>query len=168
MAAFLKGADNAQKLDFQIYQNGWSNLYWKMEVLEEDLTWFGRASYHIVDFDCSSWWSMDDAHLDFKKQFCFPDYYGSNYAALHDCLSEIDISENGMLVVFRHFQVMDPVAAHHLLDILATHSRQNLLVGRKLLTLVQVDNPLYHIEPVGSCPVLWNQSEWLNSKRVIP
>ena len=85
--------------------------------------------------------------------------------AFNDCLSDIEINDNGTIVVFRHFQLIENKFAHTLLDIFADNSRRNILFGKKLLTLVQVDNPNYQINPIGSTPVLWNGAERLNSKR---
>src|SRR5678809_1679452 len=86
-------------------------------------------------------------------------YYGENLDALNDCLSDIEINEPGLVIVFRHFQIVDKDIAHSLLDIFARNSRLHNLFGKRLLTLVQVDNPNYQIDPVGSSSVLWNGAE---------
>jgi RNAse (barnase) inhibitor barstar len=165
MAIFQNNPDQWQRLDYSILQNGWISLYWQRDVLDNDISWFEKEKFKIIDLDCTKWLDTKTIHKDLKKYFDFPDYYGENLAALNDCLSDLEINDQGFIVVFRNFQSVDKDLTHKLLDIFANNSRQHILFGEKLLTLVQVDDPNYQIEPVGSCPVLWNGAEWLNSKR---
>ena len=140
-------------------------MYWQENILDKDIDWFKKEKYNIVNLDCTKWTDENQIHKDLKKQLGFPDYYGENLNALNDCLSDIEISETGLVITFRHFQSVDKVIAHNLLDIIARNSRLHNLFGKRLLTLVQVDNPNYEIDPVGSSSVLWNGAEWLDSKR---
>jgi len=165
MAAFENKPDEWQRLDWQILQNGWISLYYQTSVLDNDLNWFKTENYKIADFDCTKWTDENILHIDIKKKLGFPDYYGENFNALNDCLSGLEVKEPGLVIVFRNFQNLDIGIAHDLLDIFALNSRQHMLFGEKLLTLVQVDNPNYQIDPVASSPVLWNGAEWLDSKR---
>lgn len=164
MTFFQDRPDEWQRLDFRILQNGWSNLYWKQGILDNDIEWFRSENFEIVQFDCTKWKEADNIHKDLKVMLGFPDYYGANFDALNDCLSDLEIS-SGLVVVFRSFHLLDKKISHSLLDVFANNSRQHLLFGRKLLTLVQVDDPNYQIDPIGACAVLWNSEEWLNSNR---
>jgi RNAse (barnase) inhibitor barstar len=165
MAVFENNPDEWQRLDWQILQNGWTSLYWQQSILNKDLDWFKKEKYNIVDFDCTKWTDDNQIHKDLKKQLYFPDYYGENLNALNDCLSDLEINETGLVICFRHFQIVDKDLAHSLLDVFARNSRLQSLFGKRLLTLVQIDNPKYEINAVGSYEVLWNSAEWLNSKR---
>jgi RNAse (barnase) inhibitor barstar len=165
MAVFQKNPDSWQRLDLQILQNGWTSLYWKQTILDGDIDWFRTQNFSIVEFDCSEWTNENKIHVDLKKQLRFPDYYGKNLNALNDSLSDLEINETGLVIVFRHFQIADKDLAHSLLDIFADNSRVHILFGEKLLTLVQVDNPNFQINPIGSTAVSWNAAESLNSKR---
>jgi RNAse (barnase) inhibitor barstar len=165
MAVFENNPDEWQRLDWQILQNGWTSLYWQQSILDKDLDWFKKEKYNIVDFNCTKWTDTNRIHKDLKKMLDFPDYYGENFNALNDCLSDLQINETGLVISFRHFQNVDKNIAHNLLDIFARNSRLHNLFGKRLLTLVQVDNPNYQIDPVGSSSVLWNGAEWLDSKR---
>lgn len=165
MAFFENNLDEWQRLDWQILQNGWASLYWQLSILDKDLDWLKKEKYNIVDFDCAKWTDTNQIHKDLKQLLGFPDYYGRNFDALNDCLSDIKIDETGLVIVFRNFHIIDKDIAHTLLDIFARNSRLHNLFGKRLLALVQVDNPNYQIDPVGSSPVLWNGAEWLNSKR---
>jgi RNAse (barnase) inhibitor barstar len=165
MAIFKNNPDEWQRLDWRILQNGWTNLYWQKNVLEKDLEWFKKEQFKIVDFECKKWTNATIIHKTLAKQLDFPDYYGENFNALNDCLSDLQISEAGTVVVFRQFQLVDKEIAHALLDIFANNSRLHILFGEKLLTLVQVDEPNFQIGSVGCCEVSWNGAEWENSKR---
>src|SRR5438046_10079897 len=104
MAIFQDNPDEWQRLDYRIFQNGWTSLYWQQNVLDTDIEWFRKEDFKIVDFDCSFWTDINNIHQDLKTKLNFPDYYGKNLDALNDCLSDLDISDRGFLIVFRHFQ----------------------------------------------------------------
>ena len=156
MAIFKDTPDDWQRLDYTIFQNGWSNLYWRQDILDNDINWFNTEKFEVIDFDCTKWSDHKRLHRDLKDKLNFPDYYGNNLNALNDCLSDIEMNDVGLVVVFRHFQFLDKKIAHSLLDIFANNSRRHILFGNRLLTLVQVDNPNYEIDDVGACPVSWN------------
>lgn len=166
MAAFQNNSDDiSQRIDWKILQNGWASLYWRPQVLNKDLDWLRKEKFEVIIFDCSNWMQTEKIHKALKKQLHFPDYYGENLDALNDCLSDLQINENGTIIVFEHFQFVDRSYAHRLLDVFANNSRRHILFGKKLLTLAQVEDPNYQIPPIGACPVLWNNSEWLNKNR---
>ena len=104
-------------------------------------------------------------HDDLKQKLRFPDTYKSDFAALKESLKELDIAGKGMALLFHHFDALDKETAQILLDILARASQWHLLLGERLLTLAQVDDPKTTYEPVGASPVRWNPHEWLGSTR---
>lgn len=166
MAAFQNDSEDiSQRIDWQILQNGWASLYWRPEILNRDLGWFRKQKFEVITFDCSSWSEKEVIHKALKNQLHFPEYYGENLNALNDCLSDLKVNENGVVIVFQHFQFVDNNYAHQLLDIFANNSRRQILFGKKILTIIQVENPNYQIPPIGACAVLWNTSEWLNKNR---
>jgi RNAse (barnase) inhibitor barstar len=165
MAVFKNPEDTFERVDWKILQDGWANLYWKSKILENDLDWFRKENFDVKDFDCSNWNQAKNIHYALKQQLHFPDYYGENLNALNDCLSDLQIDEYGFVVCFRHFDVVDKDIAHGLLDVFAKNARLHLLFGKKVLMLIQVDDPKYQIDPIGACTVSWNSSEWLNRTR---
>ena len=165
MAAFQNNLDISQRIDWKIFQNGWTCLYWRQEVLKKDLDWFRKENFEVITFDCSNWEQSEKIHEALKRQLHFPEFYGKNLEALNDCLSELKINDSGIVIVFEHFQFVEKNYAYQLLDVLANNSREHILFGRKLLTLIQVEDPNYHTDPIGACPVLWNNSEWLDKNR---
>jgi hypothetical protein len=53
----------------------------------------------------------------------------------------------------------------YLLDIFASQARSAALIGNRMMCLLHSNDPRLSFEPVGAMPVLWNDAEWLDSKR---
>ena len=165
MATFNDIKDVFQRLDWFILQNGWISLYRRKSILENDIKWFENENYNIVDFDCKSWTDIAEMHGQLKQKLNFPDYYGENFDALNDCLTDIQINESGQIVVFNHLDSIDIKTIQILLDVFADNSRRHMLFGERLIVLAQVDNPDFKVDPVGATAVRWNKQEWLDSIR---
>jgi hypothetical protein len=58
-----------------------------------------------------------------------------------------------------------PRSSQIVLDIMAGQARSAALFGRRMMCLVQSDDPDIRFEPVGATPVMWNDAEWLDAKR---
>ena len=88
-----------------------------------------------------------------------------------DALAELEIPPGGAMAVqmrrYDRFAKAESHLAWSVLDALETTSRRLLLTGRRLLTLVQSDDPRIKFERVGAMPVNWNPREWLESDRGI-
>lgn len=162
MAVFENTPEEWQRLDWSILQNGYTCLYSRQEFLLIDTMWFRKERYRVLEFDCSRWADEQAMHNDLKQKLRFKDTYGSSLSALKDSLKEIDITGKGMVLVLHHFDTVDKETAQILLDILAKASQWHLLLGQRLLTLLQVDDPQTTYEPVGAKPVAWNPHEWLD------
>src|ERR1044072_5062261 len=150
-------------------QDGAVPLYFRPEFLAEDAVWLKAHLYRLDEFDCSSWDSVEAMHEAVAKGLEFPDYYGRNLDGLNDCLRDIEIPEaSGRVIVFHRYDLFAskfPRESYHLLDIIETNSRLHLLLGRRLLALVQSDDPTISFDSVGAHPVSWNRREWLNKRR---
>ena len=161
--------EDLQRLDFQLLQNGTMTLYWKNSVLQKDMKWLKERSYLIYEFDCSKWKRVSLLHADFYMKLSFPEYYGNNLNALNDCLSDIEIPEEGGIVFvfyqFDQFNKFDERLAWHVLEIIENNARRFLLFGRRLIALIQSDDPKISIKPVGANGIGWNGAEWLNKNR---
>jgi hypothetical protein len=76
--------------------------------------------------------------------------------------------DGGVVLELRHFDAFaraEPRFAHTILDSIESTSRRFLVTGRRLLALVQSDDPRIRFERVGAMPVNWNPREWLDSDR---
>lgn len=74
----------------------------------------------------------------------------------------------GFVLVLRRydkFAAAEPHVAYVMLDIFARHTRNALVIGHRMMCLVQSDDPRLSSPAVGATPVVWNDAEWLNSRR---
>jgi RNAse (barnase) inhibitor barstar len=159
----------AERLDVQLMQSSAVSLYHKHAVLAQDIACLQQFGYRVYTFDAALWQAPADFHAAAKRELAFPDYYSSNLASWIDCLGDLDVPEAGGVVMqFRHFDAfarVDSQFAHTLLDSIESASRRFLLVGRRLLALVQSDDPRVRFERIGAVPVNWNPREWLEADR---
>jgi len=169
MAPFTE--NETDKLDWQLMQNGAVNLYFQMAILERDLSWLREHGYQIESIDCQelpAFYRQMSIAFRFKEHFSYDDWTG-NLDALNDacrCL-EID-SEGGLVLCFIRYDLLkaaSPDLAQGLLDIIESNSRDQLLFGRRLLALVQSDDPRIQFGPIGAKTANWNLSEESNKNR---
>ena len=179
MTAFTKQEALENRLDWEILRDGGINLYWRCQYLEEDAGWFRQKNYQVISCRCDKWTSNDAMHTDFQSALSLPDYYGRTLDALNDVLDDIAVpDEGGMVVVFNRFDVYakgagaaatprGPTEASVVLHIFARASRYFLLTGRRLLMLVQSDDPNIVFQNLAFSPVSWNRREFLSANRGI-
>jgi len=168
-AAFGDAPADRERLDWVLFQNGGVVLYHKQQVLAEHAAWLVREHYQLRELDAYGWKDARAFHEDVKRVFQFPSHYTSNLASLVDALAELEIAPGGALAVqmrrYDRFVKVEPHLAWSVLDALETTSRRLLLTGRRMLTLVQSDDPRIKFERVGAMPVNWNPREWLDADR---
>lgn len=173
LMAFFKRKEKvpaeAERLDWKLLERGAVALYYKGAVLSQDLAWLRHHRYVVHELDAAAWSDPAHFHDAAKSALAFPSYYGKNLASWIDCVAELAVpDESGMAIVFRRYDAFaraQPQFAQTLLDSLETTSRRFLLTGRRLLALVQSDDPRIRFERVGAMPVTWNPREWLDSDR---
>ena len=158
-----------ERLDVRLLQSGAIALYHKHAVLAQDVAWFQHAGYRLHTLDAVTWKTPADFHADARRELAFPEYYGANLAAWIDCLGDLDVPhDGGVALQIRHFDTfarIEPQFAHTILDSIESASRRFLITGRRLLALVQSDDPRIRFERVGVLPVNWNPREWLDADR---
>jgi RNAse (barnase) inhibitor barstar len=170
-AAFGDLAADRERLDWLLFQNGGVVLYHKQQILAEHTAWLVREGYQLRELDANGWKDSKGFHEDVKRVFAFPSHYTNNLASLVDALSELEIPPGGAVALqmkrYDRFAKIESHLAWSVLDALETTSRRLLLTGRRLLTLVQSDDPRIKFERVGAMPVNWNPREWLETDRGI-
>ena len=173
MAVF--SAADGQDPAYRLLYRSPVTLFWRRTLLEETVGRLAEFGYQLVRMDAAEWRTDDAMHDAFAAALDFPDYYGRNLDALNDCMRDVDGFEyganpdaTGLVLVFTGYDTFArhcPRPAQIVLDILADHSRTEMLVGHRLLVLVQTGDPDLRFEAVGAAPVMWNDAEWLDSAR---
>lgn len=165
-----KAPDVVQRLDWTLLERGAIALYYKGSVLSADIGWFRNQNYVIHELNASEWNTPDAFHADAKRALGFPDYYAGNLASWVDCLPELPVpDESGLVIVFRRYDAFakaQPQLAQTILDSIESTSRRFLLTGRRMLALVQSDDPRIRFDRVGAMPVTWNPREWVDAERM--
>jgi hypothetical protein len=166
-----KAPEEPQRLDWKLMERGAVALYHRSSVLSGDLGWFRQQQYVIHELNAATWPTPAEFHAEAQRVLGFPPHYSRNLAGWVDCLPEINVpDDSGTVLVFRRYDVFakaQPQLAQTILDSIESTSRRFLLTGRRLLALVQSDDPRIRFERVGAMPVTWNPREWLDSDRGI-
>ncbi len=144
-------------------------------MLTSTLEWLSSEGYRVIVIDAVTWSTTDDALDALAGALGFPDYFGQNLSALNDCLRDVaafqygsDENSTGTALALTHFEgfaARQPDIAHALLDVFARRARTGLLIGHRMLCLVQSDDPHLSFDVVGAEAVPWNPAEFLDAKR---
>jgi RNAse (barnase) inhibitor barstar len=164
-----KAPAEVERLDWKLLERSAIALYHKGSVLSQDVAWFRQNRYTVHELDGAGWTTPAHFHADVQRALSFPDYYGKNLASWVDSIAELDVPDDGgTLLVFRRYEAFvkaDPRLAQTILDSIESASRRFLLTGRRLMALVQSDDPRIRFERVGAVPVTWNPREWTEADR---
>jgi hypothetical protein len=168
-------AELTHPVDFRLVHNSFVTLFWSLQVLGETVQWLRDHGYDLVTLDASAWNRPTDMMAGVGKALHFPDYFGRSLDALNDCMRDVASGDYGVtadatglalvLLGFDAFETRCPDAAHALLDIYACQARNAALIGRRMMCLVQSNDPHLTVKPVGATPVGWNDAEFLATKR---
>ncbi|MGH8828759.1 MAG: barstar family protein [Jiangellaceae bacterium] len=175
MPAWDPDAELPNAVDYRLVHNTFFSMFWASAILDDTVNWLVEAGYNVADLDAEAWRSAGDMFEAVASALGFPDYFGRNLDALNDCMRDVAAGDYGwpreatglvmVLKAFDKFSNVDRHTAQALLDIFAGQARAALLIGNRLICLVQSDDPRLSFEPVGAMPVLWNDAEWLDAKR---
>ena len=165
MPVFRNHPTEWHNLDWTILRNSSISIYWRHEYLDEDIEWFQKEKYNVTRFDCSTWTDEDKMHHELFIKLKLPDYYGSNYDALDECLEDINIKDTGLIIVFEHFDKLTKDTRQVLLDIFDRSARFHLLMGHRIINLIQVDNADTEFEQIKAYHANWNRREWQTTDR---
>lgn len=170
MAAFNRQVNNCSKVD-SVLINGSISLYCNENILIKDLDWLKNNQYKVIILDFSEILSVEEFHARIKKTCEFPDYYGENMSALSDCLlHDLEIPyDGGCAFVFKDFDsfyMKDKEMAHDILERLSEASRQRMLTGERLITLLQSGNPKFVPDTIGAYKISWNRHEFVEAYRI--
>jgi RNAse (barnase) inhibitor barstar len=156
--------DDSQRLDWRLLQCSPVTRYASRRILADDIAWLQEHGYIVHSFDCCGWTDWPEFHTQASEILHFPDYYGRNLNAFNDCLGDIPVPDAAgtalVFLAFDRFHRNTAGRAHAILDIIASNSRRFSLTGKRLLALVQCDDPSLVLGDVGASPVMMNPKEF--------
>jgi hypothetical protein len=165
----------APGIDYFLIRDGVVTLFWRERLFEDALAELRAMGYKVVELDAAASVDVQAFLVAVGKAFDFPDYYGRNLDALNDCLRDVatfdygsDPDSTGTVVAFRHYDrivSMDASRAEAVLDILTDRARDGLLIGHRMMVLIQSDDPDLSFGPLGAQSARWNQREWMDITR---
>lgn len=173
VAPFDPDADDV--LDLRLAAGGFVVKFWNRGVLATTVGWLRAHGYGIVEVDATGSTATVELLDRIAEKLSFPSYFGRNLDAFNDCMRDVvageygaDLADTGLVLVFHGYDAFaahEPGAAHAVLDIVALNARSAMLFGRRLLCLVQTDDPALEFPPIGATPVEWNGAEWASADR---
>src|SRR5947209_1121069 len=82
--------------DFQLLQNGFVVLFWKLEVLAGYVSRFAINGYKVHEVDAESWQTDQEAQISIGRALDFPaTFQGHSLDAFRDWLSDVATYEFG-------------------------------------------------------------------------
>jgi hypothetical protein len=162
---------NHDEPDWQFLADGAVNLFWRKEIFNEAKDALRRIGYLLIEIEyrtLEEFCNELGAALKWREQFGYEPWTG-NLDALNDGLRTppFPLSRQMAICIERFHRFVDQQApmAHGLLDVIEYQARNQLLVGNKLLALVQMDNSAFESEKLGARHANWNDAEWMLDRR---
>jgi RNAse (barnase) inhibitor barstar len=145
-------------------------LYYNKQILENDINKLVSEQFDIRRLNASIWRSDTSVHEAIQNTLGFPSYYGKNLNALRDCLSDLDIADNGgmsiVLTDFDDFSDYNQDFAECMLDIFARSSHRLQIFGKTLIVMVHTKDPDASFGNLGAITAWWNTQEFQRNKRI--
>jgi len=170
MSSFDKSNETRDPgLDYLLMRD-WSSVtqYSNMDILEEDLKWLANKGYKILRLDCKNISSGEEIIKAIDAQMNLVSMHSYNLDAFLDGLRDVKITEQGMVVAFFNSDSLFPITFHggknyflnvlHCLDI---QSARSMLIGERLIVLVQTNDPTISIGHINNRCAKWNRKERL-------
>lgn len=171
LAAFTEKEIEDQWPVWSLFQNGGVVLFFQTAILDDATENLTQNGYRVHNIDCQHQTDEQSTLLAIVDSLNIPRYQNIGLDGFNDFISQIDFDGcTGVVIVlsaFHRFRQAFPECAFHILDIMADNHRSHLLVGNRLLTLVQSDDPRIdeQIGIIGGYKPIWNPSESMNKNR---
>ncbi|WP_421108075.1 barstar family protein [Solicola sp. PLA-1-18] len=145
MVAFHLDADVTHPPDFDLVRGGGLVCFTDSDALAATEARLVRTGYDLVSLECGTW-DEDSMHRELANALEFPDYYGHNLDATHDCLYDVahgdygwNPSRTGLAITLRNFGTFsrcESSTAQGLVAAAAHCSRDGLLFGHRIIWLL--------------------------------
>ena len=171
MPSFPNDPDTSLRLDFQLMRDGPVTLFWRQTYFDDALAWLRGAGYNVAEIDVPEGQDEGVVGVEFAKALGFPmPWPNLNFHVLTRGLQEwkkrayeAEATLAGTVVALRHydrFATRDIDKANAVLQVLASDSWRDVVVGRRMMVVVQTDDPDFAADrPLGP-KAKWNPGEW--------
>ena len=165
------------QLDYRLVQHSFVTMFWRRELLDETTDWLTDHGYVVAVAEAGSWRDEAEALRGLGATLGFQVDEQATVDALGDALTEIvsgradgESAPTGLVLVLTGYDQLarrDDELAHVILDTVAERARAAILLGHRLLCLVQTDDPQLDFRPIGAMAVMWTADEWLDVRRSV-
>lgn len=117
--------------------------YYNKDLFNTDLNLYKNIGFKVYKFDADMWYTIEDLYSDMHEKFQFPSYFGRNWGAVDDLITDIDKGKNGKALIsienYDAWYNTDKESAQILLEVLfdASYHREN---GDSFVSLIQLNN----------------------------
>lgn len=171
LAAFTEKEIEDQWPVWQLFQNGGVVLFNQQAILDDAADNLTLNGYQVHNIECQHHTYEEAVLFAVVDSLKIPRSENIGLDGFNDFMSQIDFDGcMGVVVVltaFHQFRQASPECAFHILDIMADNHRSHMLLGNRLITLVQSDDPRIdeQIGTIGGYKPIWNPAEWMNKNR---
>jgi hypothetical protein len=153
--------DETDRFDWKLLQSGGVNLFLKMEDFERAIGNLFDLNYriHRLCFENTAQIERDvSVMLKWEELFGYFPWDGSANA-LDDAFYDEPLNScDDCAICIENFDAwvtLDEQSSFYFLDILERHSRNYLLYGKRLIGLIQTNDPTYRCRGIGSTDATW-------------
>ena len=171
MAAFTADEIDQDWPIWDLFQNGGVVLFRGADMLDGAIGRLQSSGYRVHVIDCQIHKEEEATLKAIVDSLKIPRYANMSLDGFNDFISQIEFDDvTGVIIIlvgFHYLHAACPKRAFYVLDILADNHRNHLLMGHRLLTLVQTDDPRMDekIGVIGGYKPMWNSGEWFNRDR---
>jgi len=101
MSIFKNTLEVHKRVDYQIFSNGWFQLYFSSGAIGLDKTWLETEGYEIAEFSCHG---FSNLMSQFNEYFSFPAYFHHNLNSLNDCMRDVEIKKIGLVIILKNIE----------------------------------------------------------------
>ena len=155
------------RADWPLLQNGAVNLFWRKSVFQDARSQLSDLGYEIAEIEYQTPETFRSAlseALKWKEQFGY-EPWGGGLDALADGVGGFPFPQSKSAAIcienYDLFAKDQPEIALAVLDIVEAQSRNHLLVGCRLIALIQTNDASLEFGPLGCRSATWNRREWL-------
>ncbi len=151
---------------FDLFKNGGVVLYNRPELLIKMEEQLKNAGYLVHESNCEQKPQKESLLLEIVQSLPIPQFHPNvNLDGFNDYLRYLEFSKHkGIVIIIKNFHLFyksDRKWAYAIADIFAQQHRSHLLMGNRLLTILQSDDPRLDqkIGSIGGYEPRWNTVE---------